>query len=499
MELLSEEKQEKQNKSKKYVAFAIVIAIILLILVFVMILVLQQAEKNKEKLNVNGKKVTLPADLTIVDNATGITYFSIKKIAGLSEYNYYNGGYKQYSEDKTKCYVENDKQVATLELDSNIVYKNTSEDKINFDNYKIDLPVKTYKNELYATQKAIQIAFNITISYSTENKTLHIYTLPYLVDYYNKQATKNGYTAVTEDFMTQKAIINDMIVVSKNEKFGVISTKDFSEIIGAKYDKLTYLESTDEFLATNFSKTGVLSKTGDINIKLEYDEIGLIDSQLKLYYVKNDNLYGVLGKRANVLVNIEYSDIGIDKQSFISDNIENGMFLYENCIPIKKGDKWGIASKIGQIILNLEYDNIGYIAISEEKTSEEGKNKTNEITEGNEMLEKSINNAVIIPNIELDMGDGTKQNIEGIVIGKNGKYGVANSIGNVLIPCEYDRIYSITNEGENVYYMEKNGRVTKIADYVEANKVLLRGLISNYKNVIELDENTGLTNKTTRR
>ena len=178
MELLSEEKDEKQNKSKKYVAFAIIIAVVLLVLVFVMIMVLQQAEKNKEKLMVNGKKVTLPPSLTIVDNATEITYFSIKKVADLAGYNYYNGGYQQYSEDKTKCYVESEKQVATLELDSNIVYKNTSEDKVNFDNYKIDLPVKTYNNELYATQQAIQLAFNITISYKTENKTLYIYTLP---------------------------------------------------------------------------------------------------------------------------------------------------------------------------------------------------------------------------------------------------------------------------------------------------------------------------------
>lgn len=498
MELLSEEKNEKENKSKKYVAFAIIIAIILLILVFVIMLVLQQAEKNKEKLNVNGKRVTLPSDLTIIDNATGITYFSIKKIADLAGYNYYNGDFRQFSEDKTKCYVESEKQVATLELNSDIIYKNTSEDKVNFDNYKIDLPVKTYKDELYATQKAIQTSFNITVYYETENKTLYIYTLPYLVDYYNKQAERNQYTSVTEDFMTQKAIIGNMLVVQKNGKYGVLSTEDFSEIIGAKYDNLTYLESTDEFLATNFGQTGVISKTGDINITLEYEEIGLIDSQLKLYYVKKDNLYGVLGRRGNILVNIEYNDIGIDKQLFPSDEIENGMFLYENCIPIKKGNKWGIANKSGQIILNLEYDEIGYVAnhpTSEPSdNSNNNNNNKNEISEGTEMPERSVNNAVIIPNVELD-----DVSIKGIVVGKNGKYGIVNSIGNELIPCEYDRIYSITNEGENVYYMEKDGRITSVQEYVNSNQVRLRGLISDYKNVIVLNDNTVLDNKTNTR
>lgn len=479
MELLSEEKNEKQNQGKKYVGFAIVIAIILLVLIFVSILVLQQAQKNKEKLNVDGKKVSLPANLTMVDSQTGVTYISISKIAQLVGYNYYNGDYQQYSEDKTKCYVENEKQVSTLELNSNIIYKNTSEDKVNFDIYKVDLPVKSFKDSLYATQDAIQTAFNVSISYKTDNKTLYVYTLPYMCKVYDEELKKAGYTGITADFMTQKAIIKDMIVVVKDEKYGVVSATDYSTIIGTKYDNLTYLESTKEFIATNLEKTGIITVEGEQKIGLSYEEIGLIDSQQELYYVKKDNLYGALNKNGKVLLNMEYVEMGVDKQSFISDNIKNSMFLYENCIPIKKGDKWGIANKNGNIILSTIYDNIGYI-----QTLAEG-----------ETLDKSINNAVIIPNIYID-----GQSIEGIVIGRNGKYGVASSNGNVIINCEYDKIYSITTEGENVYYMEKNGKVIKVADYVEANKMIIKGLISNYQNVLDItfDENA-ITNNTTKR
>lgn len=479
MELLSEEKNEKQNQGKKYVGFAIVIAIVLLVLIFVSILVLQQAQKNKEKLNVDGKKVALPANLTMVDSQTGVTYISISKMAQLVGYNYYNGDYQQYSEDKTKCYVENEKQVSTLELDSNIIYKNTSEDKVNFDIYKVDLPVKSFKDSLYATQDAIQTAFNVSMSYKADNKTLYVYTLPYMCKVYDEDLKEEGYTEITTDFMTQKAIVKDMIVVVKDEKYGVISASDYSSIIGTKYDNLTYLESTNEFVATNLEKTGIINKNGEQKIKLNYDEIGVIDSQQELYYVKKDNLYGALNKTGKVLLNMEYVEMGVDKQSFISDNVKNSMFLYENCIPIKKGDKWGIANKNGNIILSTIYDNIGYI-----QTLEEG-----------ETLDKSINNAVIIPNVYID-----GQSIEGIVIGRNGKYGVASSNGNVIINCEYDRIYSITTEGENVYYMEKNGKIIKVADYVEANKMIIKGLISNYQNVLDItyDENA-ITNNTTKR
>lgn len=468
MELLSEEKNEKQNQGKKYVAIAIIVAIVLLVLIFVSILVLQQAQKNQEKLNVNGKKVSLPANLTLIDNQTGVTYISINEMAKLVGYNYYNGDYQQYSEDKTKCYVENEKQVTTLELNSNVIYKNTTEDKANFDMYKVDSPIKKLNDNLYATQDAIQTAFNILISYKTDNKTLYVYTLPYLCQVYDKELKNAGYTGITTDFMTQKAIIKDMIVVEKDKKYGVISATDYSTIIGVKYDNLTYLESTNEFIATNLNKTGILTKEGEQKIGLNYENIGLIDSQQQLYYVKKDNLYGVSNKKGKILLNMEYNQIGVDRQSFISDNIKNTMFLYENCIPIKKGNKWGIANKNGSIVLALKYDNIGYI-----QTFEEG-----------EIPDKSINNAVIIPNIKLE-----DQKIEGIVIGINGKYGVANSNGNIIIPCEYDKIYSITTEGENVYYMEKDKKITKVADYIEANKVRIKGLISNYQNVIDITYN----------
>ena len=61
--------------------------------------------------------------------------------------------------------------------------------------------------------------------------------------------------------------------------------------------------------------------------------------------------------------------------------------------------------------------------------------------------------------------------IKGIVIGKGGKYGVSDSIGKVIIPCEFDRIYSITDEGKEEFYLEQDGRVIKLDRYLEENKI----------------------------
>ena len=52
---------------------------------------------------------------------------------------------------------------------------------------------------------------------------------------------------------------------------------------------MIYLESTQEFIATNEGKTGVLSIDGETKIGLRYEDVGLIDDTLGLYYTKNNN------------------------------------------------------------------------------------------------------------------------------------------------------------------------------------------------------------------
>lgn len=458
MELMSGEEKERENKGKKLVIGALIVTIVLIILVVVAILILQQAENNKLKLMVNGKSKTFTEDFMITDEKTGTNYFSIAQVARLVGYNFYNGEYKQYSEDKTKCYVECEDELAMFELNSNILYKNNAADKLNFDSYSLDKAVASYENSLYATPQAIQTAFNTRVIYNDKNKTIYLETLPYLVEYYKTQVTKRGYTGMSEDFITQKALIQNMLVVENNGKYGVISTKDFSSIIGTKYDSMIYLENTQEFLVTSEQKMGVLSSKGETQIGLRYDEVGLIDGKEKLYYAKSDNLYGVLNQKGRVLVFVEYDDIGIDRTRFPLDNIKNNQFLYGNCIPLKKGDKWGMADKNGNIILNFEYDELGYSETVPVVQPGNNQNRNNTIPDTT-AKDKSINNAVVVPDIE------------GIVIGKEKKYGIANSIGKIIVPCEFDKIYSITNEGKDEFYLEKNGRTTKLTRYLEDNKI----------------------------
>ena len=487
MELRSEEEQEKKNKGKKIVLASLIILVVLTIITGVAILVLKQAENEKMKLSVNGKKASFTSDFILTDSNTGETYYSIIRVANLAGYEFYNGEYKKYSEDKTKCYVECENELAMFEMGSNIIYKNNSSSKTNFDSYKIGQTVKNYENMLYTTAEGIQIAFNTKISFNKANNTIILKTLPYLVSTYKTIAQTNGYTGISEDFINQKTLVKNMLVVNKDGKYGVISTDTFGSIIGNKYDKIVYIENTEEFIVTNEGKTGTISLDGETRIGLRYDDVGLIDGNNKIYYAKNNNLYGVLNQNGRVLVYVQYDQIGINRRQFPTADMKNDLFLYDNCIPLKKDDKWGLADKNGNIILNVEYDELGYIEIIIPEVKEANNTVSNNVITTPTTSERSINNIIVIPEIE------------GIVIGKNDKYGVVNKIGKIIIPCEYDKIYSITNEGKDEIYLEKAGRTIRLSRYLEENKISVESDNTNSDIVNYTNNNVtdNITNTTT--
>ena len=261
MDLLKEENQKaKKTNTKKYIILSIGALTALLIIIVILIAVFLQLEKNKEKLVLNGKKVSKYTDMLIRDAITGNVYIPIETISYYTGYQFYFGGYKEYTEDKTKCYVEDVYQVTMFENNSNVIYKSSTSEKLNFENYLIDGPVKIYNNMLCATPETLSVALNIKISYNTAEKTLYINTLSYLANYYKNNISRYGYTSTAEDFNTQKTISYGMLVVmTQDSKFGVIALSNLDVIIGTKYDKMEFIEASQEFLVTSGGKQGIIS------------------------------------------------------------------------------------------------------------------------------------------------------------------------------------------------------------------------------------------------
>lgn len=455
-----------QNPKNKKVLNIVIICIIIVLLITAgligAIYYLNLMQQKALKIYVDDKKISINEDTFIIDNS-GKIYVAIKDIANILGYETHNGEYKVYSEDPTKCYVENANETASFFLNSDKISKVAPNSTDEYVDYTISQPVKKENNKLYVISDGIQIGCNVKLIYDTDTNTIKIYTLPYLVTYYSPTITKYGYKGISTDFNNQKAILYDMFVVQNtSEKFGVIDIKN-NEIIGCRYDNMKFDESNKEFFVTNAlskvgiilangtnkinieydeikvlskdsyivrnnNKYGIIDKDGKIKVNVSYNEIKVLDDDLGLYIVKYNNKYGVIDENDKQIIYWEYDSIGLDTKSFENEKNSNKYLLFGNAIPVKINSKWGLFDIKGNQILQCEYDSFGCIATTLIK-------------------DKVVNNVLVIPECE------------SIVVCKDKKYGIVNKDGKVLVQTLLNSVYSTTTAGVNTYYMnfEHNG------------------------------------------
>lgn len=466
MELIGQEKNHKDDKLKKILKISLIITVILFFVILGVMLYLSFEESKQLKLFIDKQKTTISQNLFQFDQNSGKIYVSVQDIAKSVGYDYYNGDFKKLTEDQDKCYVNNKKEVAGIQAGSNKMYKaDPTLTEQNYEWYTLDEPVRILNGRLYVSSSTIEKMCNLKFNYNEAKNRIEIQTLPYLVSGYEALVINSyGYAGLDTEYKNQKAILYDMLVIRRQEdknifKYGVISF-DNKQIIGPKYNKIEYIEVANDFLVTTeASKVGIVSSLGAQKIEPSYDEIKVLDNDLRLYLVQNNNLYGVLDKNGRRIVYIEYEKIGIDASLFKNDEIVNNMLLFENCIPVMKNTRWGLYDKNGNVLAENVFDSLGYINGTRKDTA--------------------ANNLLLIPPIE------------GIVVYQNGKYGILSSTGKKFIaPCGFDRIYSITNLGENKYYLEVNGQTYSLDEYLK-----ITSQTSEYKNTSQ--ENKINENKTT--
>ena len=422
MDLFEEMNQnEITGKNKKSKTSKIIIAIIVVLLVVIISIVgiMMYLKSKTTKFYVDGVSTPIN-DNYFQTTEDGKIYISIYDIAQMLGINYYNGEYGKISEDTSSGYVAFSDEIVTFEANSNKIYKiDTSSNEETYSYMYLDEEIKYSNKKLYTTPDGIQKILNIGFNY---DKNINIYSLDYLQTIYTEKIANFGYKSLSEKYSNKKALKNDILVVEKEDgKKGVIKN-DGTEIIVPKYDEISYLENTGDFMVTSGNKVGIINSQGKSKISLEYDEIRILDEDLGLYVVKQNEKYGVVNQTGSVVVYIENDDIGIDTSLYKDSNIKNKYLLFDNCIPVKKDEKWGIYNKGGKIILPIEYDSIGCVV---------GTAST-----------KSTGNVVTIDDYEA------------IVVGKVEHYGIINSTGTMLIPCALDTVYSVTSSGKTTYKIE---------------------------------------------
>lgn len=465
MNLIDESVDYKKKDNSKKIARIILIFIALIIIAIISVLGVLMYIKNKElKLYIDGNVNDKVKNMMEVDN-DGTVYFPVKDIASYLGYQSYNGEYTDKSEDANKCYVQNDNEIANFVLNSNKIYKLALENSDgNYNYYYANKPVKAINGKLYISSDALANAFNLSFTYDTDSNRVYIYTMPYLIESYSAKVLDYGYDSISDNFINQKAVLNSMLVVTKNQgkSYAVIDLKG-NAIIEAKYDNIEYLENTGDFLVTSNNKVGIISSKRETKVQLLYDSLELVDSDSGLFIAKKDNKYGIIDSKGNIKVYIEYDEIGIDNTKFEKNNIKNKYLLDNGMIPAKKDKYWGAFDKNGKTVLNFEYDSFGYTATSNREAI----------------------NLLIIPDYNL------------MVVCQNKKYALVSSTGDMVIRPVLDDVYMTISSGKKYYYMNVSDRKIDIIEFLDEQSPNITKNGSNETNNNTTSENKSEENTST--
>ena len=468
---------QKNEKSKKIIKIMIILLVIMFVLAIVILCYISYLKNKQLKFYIDDVATTIDNDMFLIQDDD--VYISIRDISSKIGYSINNGEYKNpFSEDTTKCYLDNSYETVSYISGSNVIYKlltkNNSDDK-DYEYYEISKPVIVKNNKLYTISDGLSKGCNLVFSYTKTNNTIKIYTLPYLVKHYTNEIEE---AAISEDsnFANQKALLYDMIVVKNTaNKYGVNNLKNES-IIGEKYREITFVEYSQEFIVkTDEGKVGIITKDGKTKINPDYSSIKEINKDLELYLVSNNGKYGVVNKNGKAIIPLDYETIGVSLKDFPKNDIDNRYILYDKCIPVKKDNKWGLLDLNGNVILPIEYSALG----CKENTSKSS---------------LSIN-LILIPEYRA------------IVVCKDRLYGLVNWSGKELIPEGTTDMYAIESSSEKKYYLTYNNETMNIVEYLtkmgikpfedeKSGNITEQTNETNLTNTASTENNTNTTNET---
>ena len=438
MNLIEESFQNREEKKKKKVTRIILVAMLFVLLIIIAIVAyLMYIQSTTMRLTIDGVSNEKLKSLFVFES-DGTIYAPIKEIASYFGYNSFNGDYSERSEQQSKCYVQSENEVANFELGQNKIYKlDLTQDDADYEYVYIKNPVKAINGVLYVSTEGLEQAFNISFAYNQERNLITIYTLPYLYQYYASRILDYGYNELSNEFVNQKALLKDKLVVLKDKDQYAVMGVDGTTILEPKYNRIKYLPNTDDFLVENNEKIGIISSNRETKVRIMYDRIELMDSDAGLYVVKMDDKYGVIDIRGNIKINIENDEIGIDISKFSQNNIKNKYILGDTVIPVKRDGAWGLYDKNGRQVTDYKYDNFGYIASNNREAI----------------------NLLIIPDYNV------------LVACKDKKYTLVNMSGSELFATVADDIYMTISGGEKHYYIMVNDQRIDAEEWMDARGI----------------------------
>lgn len=386
------------------------------------------------------------------------------KISQIKEYNYFIS-----KQDNKYGVIDKNANIIIENKYTNIIIPNPEKDVfICFENDK-SIVLNSKNVELFGEYEKIEpIKLKNVASALSYEKSILIYKKDGkygLINFGGKEITKNIYASIENLQPTEGKFL-----VSKDNKYGVIDLNG-NVIIKTEYDNI----KSDEFYTENegYLKSGfiLLNKTVDgykygyINYKgkkildVDYNEIERISKEntKDIYLIVSENgKYGIVNKSKNIIPN-EYQEITYEEDL--------------NVFIVKKSKKYGAIDITGKIIIDTKYDEITangiYLYAKESNENKVFDTKGNKVDinfnkyiykTDNEQFRISVtlNNDILYYGIQDKSGTQLVKDeykyIEYlydncfIATDDNGKLGIINSNGRVILEFKYDFLQKLKND-----------------------------------------------------
>lgn len=393
----NEEREEVENRKKMFIIIGATIAILIVIAIILLIYV-NVKNNNTLKLKIDGKSATISDELFLMNDKKDLyvennqIYMSVKKLSTLLGVDFYNDEYKNKGEDTTKCYIKTYNEYTSFISNSSQIYKaiiveeipettqknnNTTGNNVvtnkttEYEYFTVENGVKYIDGEIYASQQALELGFNINLYYDSKSKTVNILTLDQLEV---EASNKLKQLAVVGDdcsYSNKKMLKYGLVLIQNNDgDYGVANYYNYSEgdyVVSCKYSNIRFCESSNALIVTESrdNKQGILSlnlanQTANKKVESKYQMIKQISEENELYLVKENGKYGIIsisGDSASVVLQSEYQAIGIEENLY--NDMSNKYIINNKYIPVKIDNCWGLVTLEGKIIIRPQYAGIG--------------------------------------------------------------------------------------------------------------------------------------------
>ena len=244
-----------------------------------------------------------------------------------------------------------------------------------------------------------------------------------LIDYTGKIQIPFLYNSLYSD----KRFYTNLLIAKKDDLYGVIDVNE-KEIIPFKYDEIQQFNKT-LFIVKKYGKYGLVNTSNQNIIPNFYEYLFYINDTI--FKVKNNGMYGLLNSKNHFITSIVYEEI----------NFSNTVWYRSDKIfEVKRSYKAGSIDINGNIILPIEFS---YIDFDDDAFGRVCKDSLYYFAHGPVVnYSEPYEEILRIKNM--------------FRIKKNGKYGVANYKGDVIIEPVYDRLDSVFSG----FIAEKNSQKT---------------------------------------